>query len=123
VNFCGFQTKLNTKEDFLFCQHYERETLSDFFWRFLRLNAQASEVSDKQVITQAIKALCACQLHSHLVRDHPKTLEELYDNFQKFSSAEVLHFRKLDQLKEGSQGEQKLKTHQIQQKQRECDEL
>jgi hypothetical protein len=46
---------------------------------------------------QAIKALYAGQLHSHLVRECPKTLEELYDNFQKFSRSEVLYFHKLDQ--------------------------
>jgi hypothetical protein len=43
-------------EDFLLYQHYERETLPDFFWRFLLLKAQAPEVSNEQIITQAIKA-------------------------------------------------------------------
>jgi hypothetical protein len=70
--------------------------LSDFFWRLLRLKAQAPEVSDEQVISKAIKALCAGQLHSYLVWEHPRTLEELYDNFHKFSKLEVLHFRKLE---------------------------
>jgi hypothetical protein len=48
------------------------------------------------VITQAIKALRAAQLHNYLARERLKTLEELYDNFQKFSRIEVLHFCKLD---------------------------
>jgi hypothetical protein len=39
----------------------------------------------------------AGQLHSHVVRERPRTLEELYDDFQKFSRSEVLHFRKLGQ--------------------------
>jgi hypothetical protein len=73
--------------------------LPDFFHKFLWLKAQAPEVSDEQAITQAIKALRVGQLHSHLVREHPRTLEELYEEFQKFSRAEVLHFRKLDQQK------------------------
>jgi hypothetical protein len=89
--------ELNTEEDFLSCQQYEKETLSDFFRMFLCLKAQAPEVMDEKVITQAIKALRVGQLHSHLVREHPKTLEELYDDFQKFSRSEVLHFCKLDQ--------------------------
>jgi hypothetical protein len=84
-------------EDFLSCQQYKRETLSDFFHRFLRLKAQVLEVSDEQVIMQAIKALCAGQIHSYLVRECPRILEELYDNFRKFNRSEVLHFRKLDQ--------------------------
>jgi hypothetical protein len=54
------------------------------------------EVFDEQVIMQAIKALCAGQLHSYLVQECPRTLEELYDNFRKFSRSKVLHFLKLD---------------------------
>jgi uncharacterized protein (DUF488 family) len=75
INFQGFQAKLSSEEDFLSCQQCERETLSDFIWRFLCLKVQALEVSDEQVITQAIKTVCAGQLHSYLVRQHPKTLE------------------------------------------------
>jgi hypothetical protein len=59
VNFQGFQADLSTEEDFFSCQQHERETLPDFFHRFLRLKAQAPEVSDEQAITQAIKALRA----------------------------------------------------------------
>jgi hypothetical protein len=81
VNFQGFQANLSTEEDFFSCPQYEKETLPDFFHRFLRLKAQALEVSDEQAITQAIKALHVGQLHSHLVREHPRTLEELYDTF------------------------------------------
>jgi hypothetical protein len=39
----------------------------------------------------------AGQLHSHLVWERPRTLEELYDNFWKFIRSEVLHFHKLGQ--------------------------
>jgi hypothetical protein len=35
----------------------EKETLSNFYRRFLQMKAQAPEVSDDQVIAQAIKAL------------------------------------------------------------------
>jgi hypothetical protein len=40
---------------------------------------------------------CVGQLHNHLTREHPKTLQELYENFEKFSNLEVLHFWKLEQ--------------------------
>jgi hypothetical protein len=43
------------------------------------MKAQALEVSDDQVITQAIKALRAGPLHSHLVRQQPKAVAELYE--------------------------------------------
>jgi hypothetical protein len=64
VNFQGFQVELSTEEDFLSCQQYKRETLLDFFCKFLRLKAQAPEDSDDQVITQAKST---GQLHNYLV--------------------------------------------------------
>jgi hypothetical protein len=97
VDFQGFQAYLSMEEDFFSCQIYERETLPNFFRRFLHLKAQALEVSDEQAITQAIKVLHVVQLHSHLMRECPRTLKELFDNFRKFSRLEVLHFRKLGQ--------------------------
>jgi hypothetical protein len=76
---------------------YEKETLLNFYRRFLQLKAQAPKAFDDQVITQAIKALCTGLLHSHLVREWPKTVVELYEKFAKLSKPEVLHFRKLEQ--------------------------
>jgi hypothetical protein len=35
VNFEGFQAGISTEEDFFSCQRYERETLPEFFYRFL----------------------------------------------------------------------------------------
>jgi hypothetical protein len=57
LNFQGFQAELDTEEDFLSCAQREKETLPNFYRRFLQLKAQAPEVSDDQVIAQAIKAL------------------------------------------------------------------
>jgi hypothetical protein len=57
LNFQGFQAELNTEEDFLSCSQREKETLSNFYRMFLQLKAQAPDVSDDQVIAQAIKAL------------------------------------------------------------------
>jgi hypothetical protein len=97
VNFQAFQADITTEEDFFSCQQYERETLPEFFCIFLWLKAQDPEVPDEQAITQAIKALHAGQLHSHLVRERPKTLEGLHEEFWKFSISKVSHYRKLDQ--------------------------
>jgi hypothetical protein len=41
--------------------------------------------------------LHARPLHNNLVRESLKTVQELYENFQKLSESEVLHFRKLKQ--------------------------
>jgi hypothetical protein len=69
LNFQGFQAELDTKEDFLSCAQREKETLPNFYQRFLQLKAQAPEASDDQFIAHAIKALPAGPLHSHLVRE------------------------------------------------------
>jgi hypothetical protein len=45
INFQGFQAEIRTVEDVLSYQQYKRETLSDFFRRFLHLKAQTPEVS------------------------------------------------------------------------------
>jgi hypothetical protein len=56
---------------------------------FLQLKAQAPEVSNNHVIAQAIKALHVGPLHSHLVKERPKTVPELYEELAKFSKSEV----------------------------------
>jgi hypothetical protein len=65
-------------------------------------------VLDEQVIAQAIKALRAEPLHSHLVREQPKTVLELYDQFAKFSKSEVQHFSS-SSSKEKFQNQMKLR--------------
>jgi hypothetical protein len=94
--------ELATKEDFLSCAQREKETLTNFYRRFQQLKAQAPEVSDDQVIAQAIKALQAGTLHSHLVSERPKIVAELYKQFTEFSKSEVQYFRKLEQQRKTS---------------------
>jgi hypothetical protein len=71
--------ELNSEEDFLSCTQREKETLPNFYQRFLQMKARAPDVSDDQVIAQAIKALRAGPLHNHLVREQLKTVSELYE--------------------------------------------
>jgi hypothetical protein len=89
--------ELSTEEDFQSCAQYEKVTLPISIKGFLQLKPQAPEVFDDQVIAQAIKALCAGPLHSHLIREQPKKVAELYEKFAKFSKSEVLQFHKLEQ--------------------------
>jgi hypothetical protein len=90
------------EEDFLSYVQREKETLPNFYWRFLQLKAQAPEVSDEQVIAQAIDALRVGPLHNHLVREWFKTVSELYEQFTKFSKFEIQHFRKLEKQRKVS---------------------
>jgi hypothetical protein len=68
-------------------------------------------VSDEQVISQAIKALRAGPLHSHLVRERPKIVSELYDQFAKFSKSEIQHFRKLEQQQKVAKLDEASRVH------------
>jgi hypothetical protein len=89
LNFQGFQAELDTEENFLSYTQREKETLPNFYQRFLQLMAQAPEVFDDQVIAQAIKPLQVGPMHGHLVREWPKIVLELYEQFLKFSKSEV----------------------------------
>jgi hypothetical protein len=95
--FQGFQAELDSEEDFLSCTQREKETLPNFYQRFLQLKAQALEVLDDQVIAQAIKAMRARSLHGHLVIERAKTVLELYEQFTQLSKSEIQHFHKIEQ--------------------------
>jgi hypothetical protein len=66
------------------------------------MKSQAPEVSDDQVIVQAIKALHVRLLHNHLVRERPKIVLELYEQFAKFSKSKIQHFHNLEQQRKVS---------------------
>jgi hypothetical protein len=68
-------------------------------------------VSDEQVIAQAIKALRKGPLHSHLVRERPKTVPELYNQFAKFSKSDIQHFRKLEQQQKVAKSDEAPRVH------------
>jgi hypothetical protein len=111
LKFQGFKAELDTEEDFLSCVQKEREPLPEFYRRCLQLIAQAPEVFDEQIIAQDIKALRAGPLHSHLVRERPKTVPELYDQFAKFSKLEIQHFRKLEQQRKVAKPDEASRAH------------
>jgi hypothetical protein len=46
--------------------------------------------------------LRAGPLHSHFVREQPKIVSELYEQFMKFSKYEIQHFHKLEQQRKVS---------------------
>jgi hypothetical protein len=92
--------------------HPERErNTPQFLQEFFTNESTSPEVSDDQVIAQAIKALCARPLHNHLVRERPKTMPQLYEQFAKFSKSEIQHFRKLEQQRKVSKADKAPRPH------------
>jgi hypothetical protein len=78
--------ELDTEKDFLSCTQHGKETLPNFYQRFLQLKGKNLEVSNDQVITQSIKALQDEPLHNHLVRDWPKTCQNSMSSLQNSTS-------------------------------------
>jgi hypothetical protein len=78
------------------CKKLEKETLREYYRRFLTLKSQLPSVDDQIAIHYAISGLQAGVLYSHCIRDPPKNLQELYQLFEKYARSEELHQRKVE---------------------------
>jgi hypothetical protein len=83
-NFQGFQRPELTESDLLLCKQKDKEPLQNYFRRFVHLRAQAPNVLDAVAINTAIVGLRAGQFRSHLMRERPKTIQRLYEEFEKY---------------------------------------
>jgi hypothetical protein len=78
------------------CKQLEKETLREYYRKFLTLKSQLPSVDDQIAIHYAISGLRAGVLYSHYIRDPPKNLQELYQLFEKYARSEELHQRKVE---------------------------
>jgi hypothetical protein len=83
-NFQGFQHLELTESDLFSCKQKDKEPLQNYFRRFVHLRAQAPNVLDAVAINAAIVGLRVGQFRSHLVRERPKTVQCLYEEFEKY---------------------------------------
>jgi hypothetical protein len=74
----------------------EKETLREYYKKFLRLKSQLPSIDDHIAIHYAINGLRADVLYSHCIRDPPKNLQELYQLFEKYARSKELHQRKIE---------------------------
>jgi hypothetical protein len=77
----------------------ERETLWEYYRKFLTLKSQLPSVDDQIAIHYAISGLRAGVLYNHCIRDPPKNLQELYQLFKKYARSEELRQRKVESHK------------------------
>jgi hypothetical protein len=63
----------------------ERETLREYYRKFLTHKSQLPSVDDQTAIHYAISGLRAGVLYSHCIRDPPRNLQELYQLFKKYA--------------------------------------
>ena len=71
------------------CPQHDREPLYDYFRRFVQKKAQIPNFPEKDAIEKYIEGLLPVQLASHLTREPPRTLEELYTEAEKYAKLEM----------------------------------
>jgi hypothetical protein len=83
-NFQGFHRLELTESDLFSCKQKDKEPLQNYFRRFVHLRAQAPNVLDAVAINAAIVGLRAGQFRSHLTHERPRTIQRLYEQFEKY---------------------------------------
>jgi TFIIF-interacting CTD phosphatase-like protein len=95
-NFQGYRPDTDALAELSLCKQQEKETLHEYYRKFLTLKSQLPLVDDHIAIHYAISGLRAGILYSHGIRDPPKNLQELYQLFEKYARSEELHQRKVE---------------------------
>jgi hypothetical protein len=96
LNFQGYCPDTDALAELSLCKQLEKETLREYYRKFLTLKSQLPSVDDQIAIHYAISGLRAGVLYSHCIRDPPKNLQELYQLFKKYAKSEELHQRKVE---------------------------
>jgi hypothetical protein len=96
LNFQGYRPNTDALAELSLCKQLERETLREYYRKFLTLKSQLPSVDDQIAIHYAISGLRAGVLYNHCIRDPPKNLQELYQLFEKYARSEELHQRKVE---------------------------
>jgi hypothetical protein len=74
LNFQGCGLDTDALPELSLCKQLERETLQEYYRKFLTLKSQLPSVDDQIAIHYAIGGLRAGILYSHCIRDPPKNL-------------------------------------------------
>jgi hypothetical protein len=96
LNFQGYRPDTDALVELSLCKQQEKETLREYYRKFLTLKSQLPSVDDHIAIHYSISGLRAGVLYSPCIRDPPKNLQELYQLFEKYARSEELHQRKVE---------------------------
>jgi hypothetical protein len=96
LNFQGYRPDTDALAELSLCKQLEKETLREYYRKFLTLKSQLPSVDDQIAIHYAISGLRSGVLYSHCIQDPPKNLQELYQLFEKYARSEELHQRKVE---------------------------
>jgi hypothetical protein len=82
LNFQGYMLDTDALAELSLCRQQEKETLLEYYKKFLLLKSQLPSVDDHIAIHYAISGLHVGVLYSHCIRDPPKTCKS-YVNYLK----------------------------------------
>ena len=74
LNFQGYRPDTDALAELSLCKQQEKETLREYYKKFLTLKSQLPSVNNHIAIHYAISGLRAGVLYSHCIRDPPKNL-------------------------------------------------
>jgi hypothetical protein len=110
LNFQGYRLDTDALAELSLCKQLEKETLREYYHKFLTLKSQLPSVDDQIAIHYAISGLRTGVLYSHCIRDPPKNLQELYQLFEKYAKSEELHQRKVESQRKPKDAPQSSRT-------------
>jgi hypothetical protein len=85
LNFQGYRADTDALAELSLYKQQEKDTLREYYKKFLMLKSQLPSADDHIAIHYAINGLRTGVLYSHCIRDPPKNLQELYQQFEKYS--------------------------------------
>jgi hypothetical protein len=95
LNFQGYRLKTDALAELSLCRQQEKESIREYYKKFLLLKSQLPSADDHITINYAISGLRAGVLYNHHIRDPPTNLQEFYRLFEKYARSEELHQRKV----------------------------
>jgi hypothetical protein len=110
LNFQGYRPDTNALAELSLCKQLEKETLREYYRKFLTFKSQLPSVDDQIAIHYAISGLRAGVLYIHCIRGPPKNLQELYQLFEKYAKSEELHQRKVESQRKPKDSPQSSRT-------------
>jgi hypothetical protein len=89
--------------DLFQCKQNQGKALREYFHRFVQLKVKAPNVPEDVAIEAAVKGLCIGAFAAHLAREKPSTIEELYNDFEKYCRPDNDLCRRLEEQNQNKQ--------------------
>jgi hypothetical protein len=86
------------------CKQKDREPLQNFVRRLMQQRSQIPEAHDKTTIHALIKGLTPGPTASHLIRNKPKSIDELFQKLEEYIKSDEDHRRRVAEQNDARQG-------------------